>query len=132
MLQDFHHIMIQRNHDGHEHTRHTKTHSIFSDFRADQRKRFQGAGFHTSQYKWQPYSILANKFDERADQAPKEKDTSTGPSRSTRWMRDTGTASRNKSFQATFFNQTHTRLVSPAGPTPNSVERIAGMNTWRR
>ena len=40
MLQDFHHIMIQTNHDGDEHTRHTKTHSVFNDFRVNQRKRF--------------------------------------------------------------------------------------------
>ena len=55
-------------------------------------------------------------------------------SRNNRFMRDNyHSERRNKSFQATFFSNTHTRLISPRpGYDASSVERLAGMNTWRR
>ena len=56
------------------HVRANSTHGFPTEFRMTQRARYQGMGVQISKYKWQPYSILSNKFDVRMKERAIERD----------------------------------------------------------
>ena len=78
-----------------------------------QRARYQGMGVQTAKYKWQPYSILANKFDVRMKERENER------------------SEMNRSISPGIWQRNSTRAKRETSVSSNNY-RIAGMNTYRR